>query len=1261
MPQNIALANALKDTQGLSALGLNACIAALDEVLRVQPDDAVAFRKAVVKHQNFWNRYNEQLVKAPPKPTGLMAQATGLLAQASGWALRTAGISINRDENSLPESDYFTSSSFLNPDDEVSFVALQQLAAEQLAILSVYRASNPMLVSLMGNHNRDYVSEQLELLVGEEHADRILVTDETIKSIRSLATRLYLRNINDTLNDEHSINDLINAKTPQEFDAALEELLQIPFGTITELYPEDRILLKNRLEILRASAARNAILTQVLAIGDDTSLNNVKNAVNQQELDRAVRVLIPDYQNGSLTLLTAEEKDLVTIQQKKTIRFALLKRIVDLAKSQESLDTLTNARDQGALNRSAKALLPSYVDDALTYPLPAEEQNIISLRRIKLRNEAEKVSITTYIKDAPDADILNMKNWLESPDLEFANRLRQQFPHVHNNDVDWARGKLGFRYLKSVIPTLNEDLLPVIHAENTEVVTNKLKEILGNHDYISLAVTEENVPDLKRRLIINHLNQWMSADNAQPTINVLYELINAPKSADFKQALIKVGVRADWLDKVNINLIKQDIRARIFSMAIGFTSKWGVEFYSEINKIFRDLPLEKQNILLKGVESGDAPNIRHLIHAMDAHAVAYYLGDSPAVRAVTPAIIANNKKMSLFAQIHNAGVSRALASIKADLNLDGIQIHAINNLLRNIHNLPNNPPNIPAEYNSLLDNIKALLPQGLDNVVFKNAFGVNDAGGFTDRTIYNEIKTQSEYNIYLLNNPTIKKHPQLQKLLLNLYKHHLLDEPKFNNILSSLTKRNTLTQFLNDLPNNTNEEKLLKAQLTKELSAVLFNDLKNEQRAINLKNNNAEQDVIAVLNGMEKELKGIQLNNKVLVQNSKSLKFITTINSTELFNPEFIDKASFNNDEIKAKYQNLSKECDLTIDKLNTNINALDGLLKSLPRDEPNASRPQVVRLRSNLEKELAHAKQSLIFYREVQNKLSGDQGILKAIDNLIINQRNYVYKARGVTCAIKPVEKAHEGIPAGGAPVVAQQGDIVLENTKPGQVYVYDVTHRTANFEAVGRFTQSYNDIENTQSMNVKDDVWYNPMPCKVQVIQPPKQTIPVLADGTAPDPQIQQAKVKFYMDMAVAIVNANGGKVPTKKRPVRLNGSNAEEVKYLWTALVILGEGKPRFGEDAIVVESSAFVPKEEKGFSGQFTNASAYKVFKKPENIDVIKEAQKKVTEYSGKVTEHNENRAKANDVASKYKKLVHNKKVLEGQEEKIDKEGPAPAAP
>ena len=1251
MPQNTALANALKDTQGLSALGLEACNAALNEVLQVQPNDAVAFRKAVVEHQNFWNRYNEQLVKAPPKPTGLMAQATGLLARASGWALRTAGISINRDENSLPESDYFTSSSFLNPDNEVSFVALQQLAAEQLAILSVYRASNPMLVSLMGNHNRDYVTEQLELLVGEEHADRILVTDETIKTIRSLATRLYIRNINDTFNDERSINDLLNAKTPEEFRAALEELLQIPFGAITELYPEDRILLKNRLETLRASAARNAILTQVLAIGDDTSLNNVKNAVNQQELDRAVRVLIPDYQNGSLTLLTAEEKDLVTIQQKKTIRFALLRRIVDLAKSQESLDTLTNARDQEALNRSAKALLPSYVDDALTYPLPAEEQNIISLRRIKLRNEAEKVSITTYIKDASDADILNMKNWLESPDLEFGNRLRQQFPNVHNNDVDWARGKLGFRYLKSVIPTLNEDPLPLIHAENTEVVTNKLKEILGDHDYISLAVTEENVPDLKRILITNHLNKWMSADNAQPTISVLYELLNAPKSAEFKQALIKVGVRADWLDKANINLIKQDIRARIFSMAIGFTSKWGVESYSEINKIFRDLPLEKQNILLKGVESGDAPNIRHLIHAMDAHAVAYYLGDSPAVRAVTPAIIANNKKMSLFAQIHNAGVSRALASIKADLNLDGIQVSAINNLLRNI----------PAEYNVLLNRIQALLPRELNDRVFKNAFGLNDAGGFTDRSIYNEIKTQYENNVYLLNNPTIKKHPQLQKLLLNLYKHHMLDEPKFDNILSSLTKSNTLTQFLNELPNNTNEEKLLKAQLTKELSAALFDDLKNEQRAINLKNNNAEGDVIAVLNGMEKELKGIQLNNKVLVQNSKSLKFITTINSTELFNPEFIDKASFNNDEIKAKYQNLSKECNLTIDKLNRNINALDGLLKSLPRDEPNASRPQVVRLRSNLEKELTFAKQSLTFYREVQNKLSGDQGILKAIDNLIINKRNYVYKARGVTCAITAIDKAHEGIPAGGAPVVAQQGDIVLENTKPGQVYVYDVTHRTANFESVGRFTQSYNDIENTQSMNVKDDVWYNPMPCKIQVIQTPKQTIPVLADGARPDPQIQQAKVKFYMDMAVAIVNANGGKVPTKNRPVRLNGSNAEEVKYLWTALVILGEGKPRFNEDTIVVESSAFMPKEEKGSFGRFTDASAYNVFKRPENIDVIKEAQKKVTEYSGKVTEHNENRAKANDVASKYKKLVHNKKVLEGQEEKIDKEGPAPAAP
>ncbi|HRD69828.1 MAG TPA: hypothetical protein PK657_06770, partial [Legionella sp.] len=871
MPQNTALSHALKDTRRLATLGLDECMKALDEMLRVQPTDAVGFRKAVVDHQNFWHRYNEQLVKAPAKPTGLIAQATGLIARASGWALRRVGWSTKIGENSQQEANYFLSPDFLNPDDEVSFPVLQQLAAEQLAILSLYNASNDKLASLMNQNNREDVERQLKSLAGQERADRILVTDETIEKVRSLATRLYIRNIVDTMNDESSLNELISAKTPEEYHAALVELLQMPFGVITELYPEDRTLLTNRLNTLRAAAARNAIFTQILAIGDDASLNNIKVAANQEELDRAVRVLIPDYENGSLSLLTPEEKDLIAIQQKKNIRLKLLSRIVELANSQESLDTLTNAANQNALNNSAKALLPSYADDALIYPLPAEDQNIINSRRIKLRNEAEKVSITTYIENVSDSDILNWKNGLESSGFEFANRVRQQFPNFHNRDIDWAKSKLGVRYLKSVIPTLNNDLLPVINAENKDLFLNKLKEILGNHDYISLAVTDENVAELKNIMIINHLNRWTSADNSEPTIKVLYELLNAPKSSDFKQDLNKVGVRADWLDKANIELMKQDIGARIFSMAIGNISKFRANSYAEINKVFRDLPVEKQKTLLKGLETGDIPNIRHLIHAADAHGVAYYLGDNPAVQAAIPAILTNNKRISLLGQIHNAGVSRALASIKSDLNLDDQRINAINNL----------PPfTTPEQYLGFVAGIKAQLPQGLSDELLNNAFGVNN-NAIHNQRIYNEIRTQQDFNAYLLgiNDPTIKKHQQFINLLLNTYKREHLDEQKFNTIFSALKNSNTLSKFLDLLPDVTDADKFLKRQLTNELSAVLFNNLKIEHRTIDLKN----IVPLPILNKMQKELKEIQLDNKQHVQNSKSLKYITTINSAELF------------------------------------------------------------------------------------------------------------------------------------------------------------------------------------------------------------------------------------------------------------------------------------------------------------------------------------------------------------------------------------------
>lgn len=151
-----------------------------------------------------------------------------------------------------------------------------------------------------------------------------------------------------------------------------------------------------------------------------------------------------------------------------------------------------------------------------------------------------------------------------------------------------------------------------------------------------------------------------------------------------------------------------------------------------------------------------------------------------------------------------------------------------------------------------------------------------------------------------------------------------------------------------------------------------------------------------------------------------------------------------------------------------------------------------------------------------------------------------------------------------------------VSEKIPEDQIAVYDIKHSSKH---VGRFTEEYIDHEGEFQGEFK-------------VVQFPQ--------SSTPSNEVEGAKIAFSLAMVIqALVSMDSP--PSEENPLELNGNNAEELRYLWTALICLGNSNdPRMGFDAkaIKVNSETFNPAEEMSSNGELKPTSLYRqVFEDP----------------------------------------------------------------
>lgn len=971
---------------------------------------------------------------------------------------------------------------------------------------------------------------------------------------------------------------------------------------------------------------------------------------------------------------------------KEQARDLLLLKLINSSGNTQLLKDLRDAMSKPEAERAANALgFPTEGNGVLF--LSREVVDALEERVEKLEQEAAKRGFDSYVQSLSNNALLAKKNGLESTTAAgFKNSLDEPYKtYLPESEWERAQGVLGARYLQAVLSSGTQNLKDALNAKDANALITELKKpaLLGPHDYIDKAVTEENLGSLKKNMMKSFINNIKDETNLK-ALDALKALDGAKNLDKFKEVLGKLGITpADWVKDTDLKDMKQWARARQFELEINRVSSLGSGAHSKLMSTLTKLPVEKQREILAKPQQ-----LRHLMNAYESHVAEHYLGKNASGIAE---LLTENKRLEGFRAIHNAEVARVLANFKPEITLNDKQVAAINQALTTANSNPNTYTQA-TDYKILIDAIKTQ-SGSVNQKDFYNAFNLNDDGrAFTSSTPRkDEMSKQQQHNqhIYAEYNSTSNSgNKKLLAVLLSIEKPVTFSKDIVNRFLRPLKDSETPQDYADTLfgENPTNPaNKKFKDDLLRELTPTVFNEIKNDLRKQELLDTNPAH-VMTAIKALSTELESIKGITGPIRTNADKLKFINDIDPVHLYNPTFQGTARSKAAQMKERYEGLSRDCGLVVDQLRRQVVALEGHLKSLPKEgEFKAAgltleqKAEIKKLRTDLEAELSAVREDLDFYKKIQGKL---ETIVKEVDVAAKGKMHYYYNSEGIKRhppvsrdQIPPLPNVpNPSLRSSTTATTGSNGRIqeflVGEKIPEGQIVVVDVSHKTAPksgapVETIGRYTQDNNVPDQVTSK--KGEISKVPG-SKFEILQFPTQVPP--PNPPSGDPLVE-AKVNFSMAMAADIL-ASLDSPPTKDKPIRLRGSNPEELEYLYTALVILGEKNPKFkfNRDAIEVNSAVFHPDNVKGRLWGFSSNSLYsQVFTntgltETQNIiqSKIKHMQQMTDEKFSPQKEREKVDSKVQEITDKQSKMKKElNPVHKTTERTIEQEGPAPESP
>lgn len=654
---------------------------------------------------------------------------------------------------------------------------------------------------------------------------------------------------------------------------------------------------------------------------------------------------------------------------KEQARDLLLLKLINSSGNTQLLKDLRDAMSKPEAERAANALgFPTEGNGVLF--LSREVVDALEERVEKLEQEAAKRGFDSYVQSLSHNALLAKKNGLESTTAAgFKNSLDEPYKtYLPESEWERAQGVLGARYLQAVLSSGTQNLKDALNAKDANALITELKKpaLLGPHDYIDKAVTEENLGSLKKNMMKSFINNIKDETNLK-ALDALKALDGAKNLDKFKEVLGKLGITpADWVKDTDLKDMKQWARARQFELEINRVSSLGSGAHSKLMSTLTKLPVEKQREILAKPQQ-----LRHLMNAYESHVAEHYLGKNASGIAE---LLTENKRLEGFRAIHNAEVARVLANFKPEITLNDKQVAAINQALTTANSNPNTYTQA-TDYKILIDAIKTQ-SGSVNQKDFYNAFNLNDDGrAFTSSTPRkDEMSKQQQHNqhIYAEYNSTSNSgNKKLLAVLLSIEKPVTFSKDIVNRFLRPLKDSETPQDYADTLfgENPTNPaNKKFKDDLLRELTPTVFNEIKNDLRKQELLDTNPAH-VMTAIKALSTELESIKGITGPIRTNADKLKFINDIDPVHLYNPTFQGTARSKAAQMKERYEGLSRDCGLVVDQLRRQVVALEGHLKSLPKEgEFKAAgltleqKAEIKKLRTDLEAELSAVREDLDF-----------------------------------------------------------------------------------------------------------------------------------------------------------------------------------------------------------------------------------------------------------------------------------------------------------
>jgi hypothetical protein len=631
--------------------------------------------------------------------------------------------------------------------------------------------------------------------------------------------------------------------------------------------------------------------------------------------------------------------------------------------------------------------------------------------------------------------------------------------------------------------------------------------------------------------------------------------------------------------------------------------------------------------------------LSHLLNAKDEGLISHYLGEGDY-----EALVAENKRLDGFKQIHNAPLAKIMAEFIPPITLDNDKIKAINEVFAKQFN----------ENKDFKSGMKTVITKLFPNLTdkknkenFYKSIHKNFKTILDDQNLKNNL-----LNTYQnLTSSGLPAPNPAQKLVLDVLLN--LDakiEYDIGKRIEAALNSNSLDDFINTLigpakttiagsPVEINKEH--KAALTKRLSQSEYEKIIIEHRRWVLEYGNDVSEKKLLLENITKEWTALETNQNELLEVSESLGTLK-----KLSGPAFYAKVQTNPQEMLEEYTSLLEKNTLILDKLHRNSNKLQGYIETIPEN----GNDECKKLRQRLENQSDKLSQEI-------DKQSRINVILRhnktGINGVISGDQEYLYSADDISFDLGTGTTNSSNKPLSVASFVDDENTDnkpfkLVKLQKNADSYKYNVINpNEQTAKVIGSFEQTFfsdkaqYDLKNNSTTKTRD--------FKIEVTAAPDSK-----NDTPED------KVRFYMNMALAAITARAPNLPSAKEPLFLRGGNEAERQLLMTAFMVLDK-ELKFGSAAIRVSVKGGKDSViQKGwFSNNYNN-----IFGDPSVKELIKdklaEAKKIISAGKETITDLNDS-TMATKQCKKKLKDVKIDAALKLAQVTLDSEGPSVPTP